>query len=133
MFDPQSRILVIDDAIAMRMAVMGFLKEMGFSRFTEAANGQIAHDLIASGEKFDLILCDHHMPELTGLELLKKVRAMEGWKHVPFIMLTSESEKGMIVQAVEFGASNYISKPVNGEQLKAKLEGTHSRLNKNKK
>jgi len=132
MFDHQSKFLIVDDAIAMRTTVINFLKEIGFSNFTEAGNGKLAFDLIESGKQFDIIFSDHHMPELTGLELLKKVRALPAWKTVPFFMLTSETEKGMMIQAVSLGASNYITKPVNLETIKAKLDSTYARIQKQK-
>ena len=132
MFDLNSRILVVDDASAMRMVVTGFLKEIGFSNLTEASNGQQAYDLIANGGKFDIIFSDHHMPELTGLELLRKVRELDSWKNTTFFMLTSESEKGMIVDALKRGASNYIIKPVNLETLKSKMQAAFERIQKSK-
>jgi two-component system chemotaxis response regulator CheY len=128
MFDPQSKFLVVDDAVSMRMTIINILKELGFSQFVEATNGNNAFSLIEGGEKFDLILSDHNMPECTGLEFLKKVRALDAWKKTPFIMVTSETEKGMIVQAVQLGASNYVTKPVTKDALKAKLEATFARI-----
>lgn len=128
MFDFKSKFLVVDDAIAMRTTVINFLREIGFSDFTEAGNGKLAFELIQSGHKFDIIMSDHHMPECTGLELLKLVRGVEAYKKTPFVMLTSETEKGMIIQALQLGASNYITKPVTKDQLQAKLESTHARL-----
>jgi two-component system chemotaxis response regulator CheY len=128
MFDPQSNILVVDDAVSMRLTIINILKELGFSNFTEANNGKNAFALIEGGGKFDLILSDHNMPECTGLEFLKMVRALDAWKKTPFIMVTSETEKGMIVQAVQLGASNYVTKPVTKDALKAKLEATFARM-----
>ena len=128
MFDPKSKILVVDDAASMRMTVMNVLKELGFSDFKEAPNGKAAFALIEGGEKFDLIFSDHNMPECTGLEFLKLVRALEAWKKVPFIMITSETEKSMIVQAVQLGANNYVTKPVTKDALKSKLEATFARM-----
>lgn len=128
MFDLKSKFLVVDDAIAMRTTVINFLREMGFTDFTEAGNGRMAFELIQAGGKFDVIMSDHHMPECTGLEFLKLVRSVEAYKKTPFVMLTSETEKGMIIQALQLGASNYITKPVTKDQLQAKLESTHARL-----
>jgi two-component system chemotaxis response regulator CheY len=128
MFDPNSNILVVDDSISMRIAVIGLLKELGFQNFTEAGNGNQAFELVQSGKKFDLVLSDHNMPECTGLEFLKKFRAHDGCKSIPFLMVTSETEKGIIVQAVQLGASNYVTKPVTKEALKAKLESTFARM-----
>jgi len=128
MFEATSKFLVVDDAVSMRMTVINILKELGYTQFTEATNGNNAFALIESGEKFDIILSDHNMPECTGLEFLKKVRALDAWKKVPFLMITSETEKGMIVQAVQLGASNYVTKPVTKDSLKAKLEATYARI-----
>jgi len=128
MFEATSKFLVVDDAVSMRMTIINILKELGYTQFTEATNGNNAFALIESGEKFDIILSDHNMPECTGLEFLKKVRALDAWKKVPFLMITSETEKGMIVQAVQLGASNYVTKPVTKDSLKAKLEATYARI-----
>jgi two-component system chemotaxis response regulator CheY len=113
----------------MRMTLIGFLKEIGFQNFSEAGNGNQAFDLVQAGQKFDLVFSDHNMPECTGLEFLKKFRAVEGCKAIPFLMVTSETEKGMIVQAVQLGASNYVTKPVTKDALKGKLEATYARMN----
>lgn len=128
MFEATSKFLVVDDAVSMRMTIINILKELGYTQFTEATNGNNAFALIESGEKFDIILSDHNMPECTGLEFLKKVRALDAWKKVPFLMITSETEKGMIVQAVQLGASNYVTKPVTKDSLKSKLEATYARI-----
>ena len=126
MFDLKSRVLIVDDAIAMRMAVKKLLKEIGFSDFTEAENGRLAFDLIQSGKTFDLILSDHHMPECTGMDLLKKVRTSTSHKSVPFLLVTSETEKAMVKEAIQNGATNYVTKPVSGDELKNKLEAAHT-------
>jgi two-component system chemotaxis response regulator CheY len=132
MFDSKSKILVVDDSVSMRMTVIGLLKELGFQNFTEAGNGNQAYDLVQAGQKFDLVFSDHNMPECTGLEFLKKFRAHDGCKAIPFLMVTSETEKGMIVQAVQLGASNYVTKPVTKDALKSKLEATFARMSQAK-
>jgi two-component system chemotaxis response regulator CheY len=129
-FEPSTSILVVDDAPAMRAALVGMLTELGYSKFIEATNGNNAFSLLESNPAIGLILCDQNMPECTGIEFLKKIRAIDRYKAVPFVMVTSEGEKQMIVDAITAGASNYVTKPVTAEILKKKLEGTYSKLKK---
>ncbi len=131
MFAPDIRILVADDAVSMRMTIINHLKSLGFTNFTEAPNGNAAFQMMESApEPFQLVLSDQNMPECTGLEFLRRVRATEKFKTTPFIMITSETEKAIVVQAVQSGANNYVSKPVTAEALKGKLEATFARLPK---
>ena len=112
----------------MRLVVMRLLRESGYSNFTEAASGRHAYDLIVNGGKFDLIFCDHYMPELTGLDLLAKVRQLDGWKDTPFFLVSSESETGMIVEAIKRGATHYLIKPVNLDSLKNMMKVAFARI-----
>jgi two-component system chemotaxis response regulator CheY len=81
---------------------------------------------------FELIVSDWNMPNMTGLEFLKTVRADPKFKHLPFLMVTAEAEKENIIEAVKAGVSNYIVKPFTGQALKDKLEKIDQMLNKQK-
>lgn len=115
------KVLVVDDSAVMRQIIKKNLKELGFSDLTEAEDG--AAGLKAAGEgKFDLIVSDWNMPNMTGLEFLKAVRADGGLKGVAFIMVTSEADKEKIMEAVQAGVNQYIVKPFNAVQLEEKIK-----------
>lgn len=131
MFDPATRVLIIDDASSMRQTVKVILEGFGLKDITEATNGNNGWELLnLANPPIGLILSDQNMPECTGSELLKRVRADARFNKVPFILVTSEGEKQMIVDAIKAGVSNYITKPVDAETLKKKLEATADKFSK---
>jgi len=133
MFAPNTKILVVDDMMTMRKIVMKNLKEMGFSVITEAADGNLAwKELAAANPAFDLVISDWNMPNCSGLELLKKVRADAKISKTPFIMLTAEAEQHQVKEAVMAGVTNYMIKPFTPEGMKEKLEATHKKLSAQK-
>lgn len=123
MFALGSRILVVDDMSTMRKLVIKALKEIGFYNVIEAPDGGKGWDaLISASPKVDVVISDWTMPVCTGVEFLKKVRADQRFKGLPFIMLTAESEKQQVVTALSAGVSAYVIKPFNAETLKEQLE-----------
>lgn len=126
------KILVVDDFPTMRRIVRTLLKQNGFNNFTEAEDGQIAYRTLQEQGDFELIVSDWNMPNMTGLEFLKTVRADPKFKHLPFLMVTAEAEKENIIEAVKAGVSNYIVKPFTGQALKEKLEKIDQMLAKQK-
>ena len=115
------KVLVVDDSAVMRQIIKKNLKELGFSDLTEAEDG--AAGLKAAGDGgFDLIVSDWNMPNMTGLEFLKAVRADGGLKGIAFIMVTSEADKEKIMEAVQAGVNQYIVKPFNAVQLEEKIK-----------
>lgn len=128
MFDPKTRILVVDDMMTMRRLVMKALKDLGFSDFTEAADGALAWQALhSSNPPFGLVVSDWNMPNCTGLDLLKRVRGDSRFAQLPFVLLTAESEQGQILEAVKARVSGYIVKPFNAQSLKEKLEAAHKK------
>lgn len=119
------RILVVDDMSTMRKIVKKTLKDIGFTNLEEADDGATAWPIIEQGAKegkpIEFIVSDWNMPMMSGLELLKKVRASEEHKTVPFLMVTAEAEQKNVVVAVKEGVSNYIVKPFTPDSLKAKI------------
>ncbi len=115
------KILVIDDFQTMRRIVINLLRQLGFSNTYEAVDGQQAWERIQADRDFDLIVSDWNMPNMTGLELLEKVRAHPDYKELPFIMVTAEGKRENVIMAVEKGVSNYVVKPFNAATLKQKL------------
>ena len=115
------KVLVVDDSAVMRQIIKKNLKELGFSELMEAENG--AAGLKKAGEEpVDLIVSDWNMPNMTGLEFLKAVRADAGLKRIAFIMVTSEADKEKIMEAVQAGVDQYLVKPFNAMQLEEKIK-----------
>jgi two-component system chemotaxis response regulator CheY len=89
-------------------------------QFLEAENGQRAYQILETN-KIDLILLDWNMPEMDGMQFLKKVRTMPDYKELPIIMVTSESAKYNVVEALQNGATDYIVKPIHEKVFKDKI------------
>jgi two-component system chemotaxis response regulator CheY len=119
--DSKMRILVVDDFATMRRIVKNILKQLGYENIVEAEDGKAALRVLES-QQVDFIVSDWNMPNMSGLELLKVIRADEKLKELPFLMVTAEALKENIVEAVKSGVSNYIVKPFTAEVLKEKIE-----------
>lgn len=129
MFDPKTRILIVDDMPSMRKFIAISCKGLGFSDFIEGKNGNDGYEkLVSSNPPVGVVLCDWNMPECTGAEFLKRVRSEPRFKLLPFIMITAEGEKEFVVNAKELGVSAYIVKPFTADQLKEKLESVQAHL-----
>lgn len=125
MFDPKTKVLVVDDMLTMRKIVAKTCKQIGLTEIAEAADGKIAWDtLTVANSGFGLVISDWNMPNCTGLDLLKKVRADAGLKKIPFVLLTAESDMAQVAEALKAGVDNYIVKPFTPEGLQKKLEET---------
>lgn len=118
--DLNMKVLIVDDFATMRRILRNILKQVGFSRISEADDGKNALKELKK-EKFDLVLCDWNMPEMSGLELLKTIRADTDLKATPFVMVTAEAQKDNIVEAVKAGVNNYVVKPFTAETISEKL------------
>ncbi|MCI0754800.1 response regulator [Teichococcus vastitatis] len=114
------KILVVDDYPTMRRIVKNLLDQIGYKDVEEAGNGVEALEKIKV-HRYDLVISDWNMEPMTGLELLKEVRADAGLSKTPFIMVTAESKTENVVAAKQAGASQYIVKPFTAETLKAKI------------
>jgi two-component system chemotaxis response regulator CheY len=114
-------ILVVDDSRIMRNIVKNTFAELKIPcQFLEAENGQKACQLLETN-KVSLILLDWNMPEMDGMQFLKKVRSMPDYKELPIIMVTSESAKYSVVEALQNGATDYIVKPIRDKVFMEKL------------
>lgn len=123
MFAKDTKILIVDDMMTMRTLVSKTLKELGFTNITQAENGMVAFEKVQSSQvPFQLIISDWNMPQMTGLELLKAVRALPTGKTLPFVLLTAESEKAQVVQAILAGVNGYVTKPFTAATLEEKLK-----------
>ena len=120
------KILVIDDMATMRKIIKNMLGQIGFTNITEADDGATAWPMIeearTGGEPYEFIVSDWNMPQMSGLDLLKKMRDMEEYKKLPFLMITAEAEQGNVVIAVKAGVSNFIVKPFSAQVLKEKID-----------
>ena len=118
-------ILLVDDMTTMRKIQKKMLEKMGFKKIIEANDGKPAWDLLEEqtniGEPIEFVISDWNMPGMTGLDLLKKCRADDRFKALPFLMVTAEAEQKNVVEAVKCGVSNYVVKPFSEDTLKAKI------------
>jgi two-component system chemotaxis response regulator CheY len=114
-------VMVVDDSRIMRNIVKNTFSELKIPcQFIEAGNGKEALQQIQN-QTVHLILLDWNMPELSGIDFLKQVRAMDQYKDLPIIMVTSESAKYNVIEALKTGATDYIIKPVNEKIFAEKL------------
>jgi two-component system chemotaxis response regulator CheY len=118
--DKAMQILVVDDYNTMRRIIRNLLKQLGFDNVDEAADGGEAFKKMQE-KSFGLVISDWNMEPMTGLDLLKLVRADAKVKNTPFIMVTAESKPENVIAAKQAGVSNYIVKPFNAETLKTKM------------
>ena len=116
-----TRFLVVDDFSTMRRIVRNLLKELGFTDVQEAEDGVEALSKLRA-DTFDFVVSDWNMPNMTGLELLQKIRADDTLKHLPVLMVTAEAKKENIIAAAQAGASGYVVKPFTAATLDEKLK-----------
>jgi two-component system chemotaxis response regulator CheY len=115
------KILVVDDFSTMRRIVKNVLKQLGFENIEEAEDGAQAYMKLKTGG-FEFVVSDWNMPNMDGLDLLKKVRSDPELSKLPILMVTAETEKEKVVEAIKAGVSSYIVKPFTAEVLKDKME-----------
>ena len=118
--DKNMPILIVDDYKTMLRIIRNLLNQLNFTNVKEAGNGQTALQKLRSNP-VELVISDWNMEPMTGLQLLREVRADANLKDTPFIMITAESKTENVVAAKEAGVSNYIVKPFNAETLKSKM------------
>ena len=120
MADKNLKILVVDDFSTMRRIVRNLLKELGYTNVDEAEDGAVALQKL-KGSNFQFVVTDWNMPNMTGIELLRAIRADVALKHLPVLMITAEAKKENIIEAAQSGASGYIVKPFTAGTLEEKL------------
>ncbi len=125
MFPKETHILVVDDSVNIRQIICDNLRRLGFAKLETASDANEAFGKLVTHGKgptpFTLILSDLNMPGPSGLDFLKQVRESEKFKDIPFIMITTESEKQAVIRAAVSGVSGYIVKPFNLETLTKRL------------
>ena len=120
MSDKNTKFLVVDDFSTMRRIVRSLLKELGYVNVDEAEDGVIALQKLKN-QSFEFVISDWNMPNMDGLTLLQSIRADEGLKHIPVLMVTAEAKKENIILAAQAGASGYVVKPFTAGTLDEKL------------
>lgn len=133
MFKPTTKFLIVDDFGTMRKIVKKALLDLGYANSVEAVDGLNAYQLLQehlkTPEPFDFIISDWNMPNMAGIELLKKCRSEESFKKMPFMLVTAESEQAQILEAVKAGVTDYVIKPFSPAMLKTKLENAYKKVN----
>ncbi|MFS4457541.1 response regulator [Bdellovibrio sp. HCB2-146] len=134
MFPSDTRILVIDDMPSIRELVKNTLKALGFKNIQEAGDGEEGLKVLlsanTSGYPIQLVISDWNMPKMKGLDLLKQIRSTVEFANLPFVLLTSESERDQVTEAVLAGVSQYIVKPFSAKIFEDKLKVAYSKHNK---
>ncbi len=114
-------ILSIDDSGIMRKMIRAAVEVLG-EDFLEAASGKKGLDVLAANiGEVDLVCLDVNMPGMDGLEVLRAMKADERFREIPVMMVTTESCRSMIIEAVKAGATNYVCKPFTREELTTKM------------
>ena len=115
------KILVVDDSSTMRRIITNTLSRLGHTNVIEAEDGLQGWSQIEANPDLDMLITDWNMPEMNGLELVKKVRADRRFIDLPIIMVTTEGGKVEVITALKAGVNNYIVKPFTPQILKEKL------------
>ena len=118
--DTNMPILIVDDYKTMLRVLRNFLLQLNFSNIEEATDGSMALQKLRQ-QDFGFVISDWNMEPMTGIQLLREVRADDKLKHLPFIMITAESKSENVVAAKQAGVSNYIVKPFSAKTLKSKM------------
>lgn len=121
------KILIVDDFSTMRRIIKNLLRDLGFNNTSEADDGQTALPVLQAGD-FDFLVTDWNMPGMTGIELLKAVRADPRLAKLPVLMVTAEAKRDQIVEAAQAGVNGYIVKPFTAVTLKEKIDKIFERL-----
>ncbi len=124
--DPANvRVLIVDDFQIVRIDLRTKLETLGYLNVTEARDGteglELVRKSVAEQKLFHVILSDWNMPRSSGIELLQEIRKSEDTVHIPFIMITSETDTNSVLRALKAGATDYVGKPITLENLSAKL------------
>ena len=118
--DKSMPILIVDDYKTMLRVLRNFLRQLNFGNIEEATDGSMALQKLRQ-QDFGFVISDWNMEPMTGIQLLREVRADDKLKHLPFIMITAESKSENVIVAKQAGVSNYIVKPFSAETLKSKM------------
>lgn len=131
MFNPNTKVLVVDDFKTMRKLVMAALGGLGLTKVTEAEDAADAVPMVEAaakaGDPFGLIVSDWNMPRMQGIDFLRAVRANPATAKTPFLMVTAEADQKNIVEALSVGVSNYIVKPFSPATFAEKIQAVYKK------
>ncbi len=125
--DKNMKILVVDDFSTMRRIIKNLLRDLGFTNADEADDGNTALPMLQTG-KYDFLVTDWNMPGMTGIDLLRAVRADDNLKSLPVLMVTAEAKRDQIVAAAQAGVNGYVVKPFTAAVLKEKIDKIFERI-----
>ena len=125
--DKNMKILIVDDFSTMRRIIKNLLRDLGFNNTDEADDGNTGLPKLQTGN-FDFLVTDWNMPGMTGIDLLRAVRADDKLKTLPVLMVTAEAKKEQIVLAAQEGVNGYIVKPFTAQTLKEKIDKIFERI-----
>lgn len=125
--DKDMKILIVDDFSTMRRIIKNLLRDLGFTNTAEADDGATALPMLQNGN-YDFLITDWNMPGMTGIELLRAVRADDRLKDMPILMVTAEAKRDQIVEAAQAGVNGYVVKPFTAAVLKEKIEKIFERV-----
>lgn len=125
--DKNMKILIVDDFSTMRRIIKNLLRDLGFTNTAEADDGTTALPMLKKGG-FDFLVTDWNMPGMTGIDLLREVRADEELATLPVLMVTAEAKREQIITAAQAGVNGYIVKPFTANTLKEKIERIFERV-----
>ncbi|KPC33307.1 Chemotaxis protein CheY [Pseudomonas syringae pv. cilantro] len=126
--DKNMKILIVDDFSTMRRIIKNLLRDLGFTNTSEADDGLTALPMLQSGA-FDFLVTDWNMPGMSGIDLLRQVRADDRLKSLPVLMVTAEAKREQIIEAAQAGVNGYVVKPFTAQALKEKIEKIFERVN----
>ncbi|KAA0947286.1 response regulator [Pseudomonas sp. ANT_H14] len=126
--DKNMKILIVDDFSTMRRIIKNLLRDLGFTNTVEADDGITAIPILNSGS-IDFLVTDWNMPGMTGIDLLRHVRADEKLRSLPVLMVTAEAKREQIIEAAQAGVNGYVVKPFTALALKEKIEKIFERIN----
>ena len=119
------RFLVVDDSSTMRRIIINTLGKLGYTDCREAGNGREGLDALKANPA-DIVITDWNMPEMSGVEFTRAIRADDATRAVPILMVTTNAAEGDIVEALKAGVSNYLVKPFTPATIKEKIEAVMS-------
>lgn len=125
--DKNMKILIVDDFSTMRRIIKNLLRDLGFVNTQEVDDGSTALPMLKSGD-FDFLVTDWNMPGMSGIELLKEVRADAKLAPLPVLMVTAEAKRDQIIEAAQAGVNGYVVKPFTAQVLKEKIEKIFERV-----
>jgi len=125
--DKGMKILIVDDFSTMRRIIKNLLRDLGYTNTHEADDGNSALPMLKGGD-FDFLVTDWNMPGMTGIDLLKEIRADAQLASLPTLMVTAEAKRDQIIEAAQAGVNGYVVKPFTAQVLKEKIEKIFERV-----